>query len=368
MMEDFDTDLAIYWWPAQAPDVDDFGNSDLFRTQPFVNEVGEFHELRNALGDDNLPGPMKPGTPRLPWDILEFVPLYPDENRRSRSERLKRDLLDEIDRAQLDAVRGADTLLRGRDIDTYWSNEEFIDKTLGFIFNLLAFDPGLSRIRMLELGKMFHSLLMEPWYIQYGHLGRPQGQSPQYHEDSNLALRNIIIRMDNMATSQDLQEIHLDYDGSWWGNVAYDQVLNQRIDNATGEHLQNAANGTWQSFYKTWLQILANVEVSFVSATQEQLDNATSNCCGICGDDFNMDNDYDCAVVIPCGNNHMLCKKCYTQLSLTPTRPYTSMITTKNCPHCRGEINYTESMKNLTDGLRLMPRLNTDFPYTTITN
>ncbi|KAL1852396.1 hypothetical protein Daus18300_012229 [Diaporthe australafricana] len=363
MMSDFKSHLGVMYWPEEAIDYDG-ANSQDWRDQEFFDEVVDFHSIRADLAADDLPFPRKDGTPRLPWDILEFVPLHPDINRQTRSARLRADLWDELARAEREAMRGDITLMGDRSHDTYWSNENFVDQTMECIFNFLAFDPGLSRVRMLELGKMFHSLLLEPWYLEYGRPGgRLPNENPQGVEWINSRFRDVILDMDNMASSGFTKQTHKDFRRSWWAKACYEEVLPFRMPNPTGHDIHQAALYRWKVFYKNWLQILVNVEETFVKATQAELDAAAATNCDICGDTYVIDSEYDSAYRLNCGNGHLLCKKCLNQLSLIPTRPYNREITAKSCPSCRGAITYTTALRNLTADMGFMPRLNTDFPY-----
>lgn len=364
MMAEFKNDLGILYWPDEAADYDG-AVSQIWSNQEFIDDVLDYHSIRAELEEDDLPIPMKDGPPRRKWDILEFVPLHPDTNRQTRSLQLKADLTDELTRAEREAVRGDETLMGDRSRDAYWSNEGFVDQTMECIFNFLAFDPGLSRIRMLELGKMFHSILLEPWYLEYGRPGgRLPNENPQDTEWINSRFRDVLVDMDNMASSGAAKQTHKDYKRPWWGKVCYEQMFEYTPQNPIGhDDIQQAALYHWRWFYRSYLQILANVEETFEKATQAELDAAGETNCGICGDTYVMDSDYDCAFRLNCGNDHLLCKKCLNQLSLIPTRPYNKEFTDKFCPHCRGPITYTTAVRNLSAGMRSMPRLNTDFPY-----
>ncbi|KKY32052.1 hypothetical protein UCDDA912_g08004 [Diaporthe ampelina] len=360
ILDDLREELNIYLSPNLAPD------DETFNEQDFADEVATYHRIVSKLSSPDLPGPTKPNTRGVPYDILEFVPMFPTVNFQSRMERIKADLVDEVRRNEIQAPRGDDTLLGGRDLQEYFRNEQFVDTTLGLILELLALDPGLTRVRMLQIAKLFHSMLLEPWYKEFGHDNRQPGTEPQGHEADNLELRDAIIDMDNAADAVHLHGAVVDFAGQWWPKACYHAVVNDpRLGGPkTVNHVQRSAAKRWLKLYGNWLQILANVELSHTKLTQEELDNESLQSCPVCADDYDVGNPYNCPVFIGCENSHTLCKKCYTQLSLTPNRPYNDLMTARNCPQCRAELVYRQDMEELTQDLALMPRLNTDFNAT----
>lgn len=364
-LDDFRDDLKILLDPIEADDEDEEGNSEQYNNQPFADEVNYYHEAMAGLASDDLKGPTKPGGQGIPYDVLEFVPQFPEMHFNSRLERLKMDIRSEVTECEILAPRGDERIRGGRSHDEYMRNEHFVDATLGFIFGLLAFDPGLSRVRMIQIGKLFHSLILEPWYFEFGHGERKEGEGGEGHEEHNVWLRQSVIDLDNAAKVMSLHDLEVDFIDRWWGAVCYGGLTGDIASPGRLKitHIHMMAMTRWRRFYVNWLQILANVELSHTKLTQEQLDAEENKSCPICADDYVVGDQHNCAVWIGCGNNHTLCKKCYTQLSLTPTRPYTDLETDKFCPQCRGQLQYEEAMKNLTEGLDLMPSLSTDFPY-----
>lgn len=362
-LDDFTNKLQMLMDPVEADDMDGEGNSEEFNNQPFFDEVDLYDDLMEDLKSADLKGPTKPGGRGIPYDVLEFVPQFPTTNFNSRIDRLKMDLSTEKTTCETWAPKGADEILGGRDRDTYTRNEHFIEETLNFIFELLALDPGLSRVRMIEIGKLFHSVVLEPWYFEFGHDERQAGEGGEGHEEHNVWLRQSVIDLDNAVEPLGALRIP-NFASHWWGNVCYSSIVdgpNAGTMNIDGVHRE--ALRLWRRFYVGWLQIIANVEQTHTKLTQEQLDAETNKSCPVCADDYEVGSPNNCAVWIECENNHTLCKKCYVQLSLTPTRPYNSLFTEKNCPQCRSELKYEFAMRNITDQMNLVPSLRTDFPY-----
>ncbi|KAI7780469.1 hypothetical protein LA080_015982 [Diaporthe eres] len=359
-LDDMSNELKVLFDPIEADD-EAGGESEQYNEQPFFHEVGDYDELMAKLSDDNIRGPRRPDG--LPYEMLEFVPQLPATNFNSRIDRLKMDLLNEVTQCEIIAPKGDESVRGGRNLPEYWRNENFVDNTLGFIFGLLALDPGLSRVRMLEIGKLFHSVLLEPWYFEYGHGERKAGESAENNEGFNMELRGAVVDLANVTHRLQLHEGN--FVNSWWGKTSYHGVIRRPPPDGPGsiDTVFRTASNRWRLFYSHWLQILANVELSHTKLTQEQLDAETTKSCPVCADDYEVGDPNNCAVWIECGNNHTLCKKCYTQLSLTPTRPYNDLPSTKYCPQCRSELQYESDIKDLTDSLNLMPSLNTDFPY-----
>lgn len=364
-LDDAANELKVFFDPVEGGDMDEEGNSEEYNDQPFLDEVETYDEMMDNLKDDNIRGPRKPGG--LPYEILEFVPPFPNTNYNSRMDRLRMDLITESTQCEIIAPKGDDSILGGRGREEYARNELFMERTLEFIFGLLALDPGLSRNRMLEIGKLFHSLLMEPWYFNHGHGDRQVGESAEGNEQFNMELRGAVIDLDNVTYRLDLHDGEPSLVSTWWADTCFYGVVNALEGGgpATFDSVYFTCVNRWRRFYGDWLQILANVELSHSKLTQEQLDEQDMKSCPICADDYEVGHPNNCAVWIECGNRHTLCKKCYTQLSLTPTRPYNNLATTKNCPQCRGELEYEKDMKDLTESLNLMPSLTTDFPYHT---
>lgn len=370
LVDDFTEQLRMFFDPIQAPDYDDDDDeSEQYNNQPYLDEVNVYRQILGNLERSDLPGPTKPGGRGIPYDVMEFVPPFNNSDFNSRMDRLTADLVDEVTRAETYCPRADRSILGNRTLDVYWRNENMVDRTLEFVLRLLAFDPGLSRARMLEIGRLFHSLILEPWYEQYGrrYLSPLGGQVLPPHEAENLRLRNAIIAMDNQAALIHLQTIPNFQDG-WWAKRVFTCVLSDDINLETASVLQvqMAARSHWSRFYSRWLQILANAELTRTKLTQEQLDSEALQICPICADDYEVGHIANCPVWIECPNSHTLCIKCYTQLSLTPTKPYNSMETTKYCPQCRGELEYENAMVNISEGLALMPTLNADFALATI--
>ncbi|KAG6364282.1 hypothetical protein INS49_005882 [Diaporthe citri] len=360
-LDDMSNDLNVLFDSVEGNDMDENGDSEEYNNQTFIDEMGTYDEIMDYLGSDNIRGPTKPDG--LPYEILEFVPQMPGTNFNSRIDRLRMDLITEETQCEIIAPKGDDSILGGRNLQEYLRNEQFIKETLEFIFELLALDPGLSRTRMLDIGKLFHSLLLEPWYFNHGHGDRQAGESAEENEQFNMELRGAVIDLDNVTFRMRLHENG--FASKWWGENCFHVVIDNPnvVRPGTIDHVHSSAWNHWSRFYSNWLQILANVELSHSKLTQEQLDAEDNKSCPICMEDYVVGNPNSCAVWIECGNNHTLCKKCYTQLSLTPTRPYNELMTTRYCPQCRQELQYEEDMNDLTDGLNLMPSLNTDFPY-----
>lgn len=369
LLTDFTDYMGMIFHPLLAEDMDDDGESEQYDAQPFLEEVDVFNRIHADLGSAELPGPTKPGGQGIPYDVMEFVPVFPTVNFRSRLERLKSDLVGEITRAEGYCPRADRSILGNRTRDEYWRNENFVDRTLEMVIQLLALDPGLTRVRMLEIGRLFHSLILEPWYQQYGRrfVSPLGGDTLPAHEAENLRLRNAIIELDTQAWGFELQRLP-GWTDKWWTARTFAAL---RVDWPVTEmddieQVQAYALNNWRRFYSRWLQILANAELTRTKLTQEQLDSENLKMCPICADDYEVGHIANCPVWIECPNSHTLCIKCYTQLSLTPTKPYDSLVSTHYCPQCRGELEYETDMRDLTEGLGLMPSLRTDFPYGTI--
>lgn len=363
-LDDFTNELSMILTPVEADDYDDDADtSEAYDNQVFLDEVQHYNRTLEGLVSDDLKGPTKPGGRGIPYDVMEFVPHFPSVYFNSRMARLKMDLVDAITECEILAPRGDERLRGQRDHDEYMRNENFVDATLAFIFSLLAFDPGLSRVRMIEIGKLFHSMILEPWYFEFGHGERQEGEGGEGHEEHNVWLRQSIIDMDNVAFRTHYHT-NPEFVDRWWGRACWSAVIiEQRGRPPTLDRLEKSADHRWKRFYVNWLQILANVELSHTKLTQEQLDAEEMKSCPVCADDYDANHEYNCAVRIGCDNNHTLCKKCYTQLSLTPTRPYTELESDKFCPQCRGKLKYEKAVQSLTQSLRLVPSLLTDFPY-----
>lgn len=362
-IEDCTRKLSILFHPIEADDVDDEQNSDEYDNQPFYEEAELYDDLMEGLKAADLKGPTKPGGRGIPYDVLEFVPQLPTTDFNNRIDRLKIDLLTEKTNCEILAPSGADDIRGGRDGDEYARNESFVEGTLSFIFELLALDPGLSRVRMIEIGKLFHSLVLEPWYFEFGHDERQAGEGGEGHEEHNVWLRQSVIDLDNALDPLDNMRLP-NFATAWWPSICYKTIVDApNMGTVTIDRVHRTALAGWRQFYVNWLQILANVELTHTKLTQEQLDAETDKSCPVCADDYEVDSPNNCAVWIECENNHTLCKKCYVQLSLTPTRPYNDLFTDKFCPQCRSELKYESAFRNITEGLNLMPSLSTDFPY-----
>lgn len=377
---DFSDEMQIMLHPVEADDIDEEGNSNNYDNQAFINEVKHYWEQMKKLGFEAgpvergaepepivpPPGPTKPGGRGIPYDILEFVPQFPTVYFNTRLGRLARDLQDEVTRCEILCRRGQEPVLRGRTLDKYNNNEHFVDRTLALIIEFLAADPGLTRERMAETAKLFHSMLLEPWYFEYGNgQGRQPGEGGEGHEEHNAWLRDGIIEMDNALAETGAYRAPGFID-NYWDKICYEEVVNTEYFTGilTIGHVHGSALNRWRYFYSNWLQILANVELSHLKATQEELDGRGLTSCIVCGDDYDFSSPYRCAVNIGCENNHLLCKKCYTELSLTPSKPYNDLTGDRHCPECRSVLTYKTALRNLTEGLGLMPSLLTDFPYT----
>lgn len=362
-INDFSNKLKMLLNPIEADDLDEDDESEQFNNQPFYDEVLVYDGVMEGLKAADLKGPTKPGGRGIPYDILEFVPQLPTTNFNSRIDRLKMDMLTETTNCEILAPKGAEVIRGGRDRDEYTRNERFVEGTLSFIFELLAVDPGLSRNRMIEIGKLFHSLVLEPWYFEFGHGERQAGEGGEGHEEHNVWLRQSVIDLDNAV--EPLLDLRIpNFATAWWPSICYDTIVNAPNNGTVSiDQVHMAALGRWRQFYANWLQILANVELSHTKLTQEQLDAEANKSCPVCADEYKVDDPNNCAVWIGCENKHTLCKKCYVQLSLTPTRPYNDLFTDKFCPQCRSQLRYETAVRNITDGLNLMPSLSTDFPY-----
>lgn len=357
--------LGMYLAPERAPDVDEDGNSQMWDEQTFAEEADEYRSYMWAFRSENIAAPPKnPG--KGPYDILEFVPQLPRAVADARLNQLQNDLLDEMTRAEIEAPRSDQTIRGGRSPDKYQRHEDFITHTIGFIFQLLALDPGLSSDRMVEIGRLFHSVLMEPWYEIYGHPARESipergvGYLPQGHETSNAEFRSILQELvDQYSSSGNYLPPRLNW---WWERISYHGLLPTgsawpQNNLAFGQVLYDATS-LWVTFYKSWLQVLANVELSHRKLTQQQLDNQTDKECPICGDAYDVSHQFNCPVFYGCPNNHVLDKKCYTTLSLTPTRPYNRLQADRYCPTCRVVIHYDDALNtNLLADMRFMPTL-----------
>lgn len=354
--------LKMILTPEMAPDVDEDGNSQMYDEQTFAEEAEEYRVYMWAFRSDQIVGPYNPG--RGPYDILEFVPQWPRPVVDGRLNQLRDDMLDEMTRAEIEAPRGDETIRGGRVPDRYTRHEDFVTHTIGFIFQLLALDPGLSGDRMLEIARLFYSVLMDPWYEIYGHpaLGsipaRGVGYLPQGHETRNAEFRSVLLDFVDAHTSAGaILPPRLNW---WWERLSYHAVLPPGIDLSTmgwtlGQ-IQFNATSLWVTFYKNWLQVLANVELSHTKLTQQQLDSETDKSCPICGDAYDVNHEFNCPVYYGCPNNHVLDKKCYTTLSLTPTRPYNRFQADRHCPSCRAVIQYDQALyMNLLADMRFMP-------------
>jgi hypothetical protein len=363
--------LKMILIPHDGEDVDDEGNSAQYEEQPFINETYAYQIYMSAFRSENIAGPINPG--KGPYDILEFVPQMDRSAVTRRMEQMKADLIKEMTRAEIEAPRGDDSLLGGRSRDEYDRNEQFVDCTLDFVFQLLAFDSGLTGERMMEIARMFYSLLLEPWYDVYGHPGRLAGQLPHGHEAANHELRSAIIELDESAEDISLRETTQNYVERFWQRLSYDAVMErgaiERTNDLSYLNVCSSAWSYWATFYSSWMQILANAELSHTKLTQAQLDAGSEKSCPICADDYDVSSDFNCPVYYGCANNHVLCKKCYTTLSLVPTKPFTRLDTDKHCPTCRALIPYKEAMNiNLLGRMRFMPTLNCDLARDSFAN
>lgn len=355
ILDDFEQKLNIYLFEDLAPDEDAYNNQD------FADEVGIYQDIYDELSSATLPGPTKGRG--VPYDILEFVPTYRTGTFQTRPEHMRYALVSKLNRYLILAPRGDARLLAGRDDQEYQRNEHFVDRTLGLIFELLALDPGLTSARMADIAQLFHSMILEPWFREFGNERRlPGNDPPQGHEAHNLELRDAIIALDNAAAEVFRHDNEPDFIDQWWPKACYSAVVNDPSINGalTVAHVQHSVKGRWRRFYSNWLQILANVEMSHTKLSQEQLNNESLKSCPVCADDYDVESPYNCPVLIGCPNQHTLCKKCYSTLSLTPTRPFNSLMTDKHCPQCRSVLTYVEWQRDLTEDLNLMPRLYTD--------
>lgn len=365
--------LKMYLVPEDAPDYDYDGenNSEMYEEQIFPDDVEAYQSAMEALRSENIAGPINPG--KGPYEILEFVPPFQRADVDERMNLLKQDLVRELTRAQIQAPIGDETIRGGRSRYEYDRNEQFADVTMNFIFDLLALDPGLSGGRMVEIGKLFHSLLLEPWYAAYGHSNRQPGDQPHRHEIANIELRQAIIKLDDTADGFRIRQAVRSFTELWWKKVSYPAFIHPQFINpdlgVSYQNIYNESTTLWMTFYKNWLQILANVELSHTKLTQEQLDGESEKNCPVCGDDYDVSSSYDCPVYYGCRNSHTLCKKCYTSLSLTPNKPYNRLETDQFCPTCRAEIPYYQALgSNLVADMEFMPMLKTVFAADTITS
>lgn len=368
---DLETSLRVWLKMILAPErADDFdygdGSSAMYDEQTFSSEAETYGEYMWAFRSEDIQGPYNQG--KGPYDILEFVPQFQRETMEARMNLLSNDLLDELTRAEIEAPRGDPSLLGRRNPQTYQQHEDFITHTIGFIFQLLALDTGLSNERMVEIGRLFHSLLMEPWYEIYGHPELPSipergvGYLPLGHETDNAELRSILLDLVDQETrgGSDLPP-ELNW---WWEKHAYHAVLppggiRQTVNLTWGLVYSNASH-LWMTFYKNWLQVLANVDLSHEKMTQEELDDALDKDCPICGDHYDVNHEFNCPVYYGCPNGHVLDLKCYTTLSLTPTRPYNRLQADRFCPSCRAVISYAEDVSSdILADMQFMPTLET---------
>lgn len=362
--------LKIYFIQEDAPDFDPEDGSEMFEEQIWVDDVNLYVEVMDALRSQDIAGPLKEG--KRPYDILEYVPPFERADVDSRVNLLRQDLVTELTRAQTQAPIGDETILGGRDRYAYDRNEQFADLTMSFIFDLLALDPGLSGGRMLEIGKLFRSVLLEPWYASYGHSDRQPGDQPADFERANIELRRAIIRLDDIADGLRIRQNVQSWTELWWKRVAYaafvgTEFINHRFE-LSYRNVYSGSTNLWMTFYKNWLQVLANVELSHTKLTQEQLDDENEKNCPVCADDYDVSSPYDCPVYYGCRNSHTLCKKCYTSLSLTPNKPYSRLETDQFCPTCRAEIPYYQALSNnLLEDMQFMPMLQTVFTPDTVT-
>lgn len=364
--------LKIYLVIEDAPDYDydNEGNSELYEEQIFMEDVVRYQNSMDALRSDRIAGPLN--ARKIPYDILEHVPPFERADVDQRIALLKQDLVQELTRAQTQAPIGDETILGGRTRYAYDRNEQFADVTMNFIFDLLALDPGLSAGRMVQIAKLFHSVLLEPWYAAYGHSNRQPGDQPAHYEIANIELRRAIIKLDDTADGLRIRQSVSSFTELWWKRVAYSafvgsEFLNPRFE-LSYRNVYNESTNLWMTFYKNWLQILANVELSHTKLTQEQLDGESEKNCPVCGDDYNVSSPYDCPVHYGCRNSHTLCKKCYTSLSLTPNKPYSRLQTDQFCPTCRAQIPYYSALStNLLEDMQFMPMLRTVFTADTVT-
>ncbi|KAJ0121065.1 hypothetical protein J7T55_008225 [Diaporthe amygdali] len=295
----------------------------MWSVQMWIDSVREYHGFMKALAADDLPGPMKPGVPRIPWDTLEYVPILTTLDFQTRLRRLNTEKLDELNRVEITAARGEDILRGDRQLDAYHRNESFIDRTLSFIFELITLDAGLSRDRVLDIGRMFHSILMMPWYNQFGHLRQLSDDTARETDDMNSRFRLTLLVMDDYINAGPFRpDIQRDaWVRDFWGSTCYQELLlDGNIRNPTINNVERSAFNRWQTFYKDWLRILLGVELTGVRLTQQQLDAESLQSCAVCADDYDVNNDYDCPVYINCGNGHTL----YDGLAVDASRQCTA--------------------------------------------
>lgn len=352
MMKDFEGYLGVKFWPELFDGDDEDDKLAQYYAQPHYEQVGVYWAHRAIV--ENADPPLQPprrGDRQMPWEFLEYVPPQQQSASRLRSleSRLTRLLSENESQIPMEDPR----ILRGRTPEVQADNERLIVRTMQFIYELLAFDSGISDGRMKDMAAYFDSICLGQWFTHLGNptLSQTAAAYPADWDNENLHMCAALTQLCNVMRANNLDSTRL------WSSFAYNKVLpDQTRSDAKGEDVQLAALGRWSDFYKTYMEIVASVMVSHTRVRQDRLDTEIANgwvrdTCDICINPWDVNGRHSYPVYIPCGNNHIICLACFMHTSLEPTSPYTRLDGTKTCPTCRGVIQYRRPLMSFTNTL-----------------
>ncbi|ROV90623.1 hypothetical protein VMCG_10028 [Cytospora schulzeri] len=228
MMKDFEGYLGVKFWP-ELFDGDNEDQLAQFYAQPHSEQVEKSANRLRSLRS------------RLTHLLSENESQIPMEDQR---------------------------ILRGRTTEVQADNERFIIHTMRFIYELLAFDQGLSENRMSDVATYFDSICLGQWFKHLGNpwLNQTAASYPAEWDNENLHIHQALTILNNV-----MRENNFDSTGLW-SSFAYDKVLLDptKLD-AEGEDVRLAALDRWNDFYKTYMDIVASVMASHTRLKKDRL-------------------------------------------------------------------------------------------------
>lgn len=360
IMKEFLINLEIKFFPAVCEGDTREEQLASFESQPHYEAVDSYWERRVRI--ENPDRPLKvppPGARRnTPWEFLEYVPPQPKVGV-SNIGRLHslQNRLDHLTSEYVAVIPTDDPrILRGRSNEVYASNDRFRTRTLHLIYEMLASDPGLSEGRLMEILPYFDSLRLGEWFELMGNSNLDQ-EPEQYPSEGDLYNEDLRENLDYLDNHSQIVKLG---PNRFWEDFAYEKALRdgKKKVNAQPEEVIETALDRWSEFQKSYLHIVSSVMDSHEGVTQEELDSEMaegriSDVCGICMEDWDVDGESNYPARIPCGNNHIICLKCFMRNSLEPEPPLTRLEGRKRCPLCRGYIQWGKPPPALTDTLLL---------------
>ncbi|KUI73040.1 hypothetical protein VM1G_08340 [Cytospora mali] len=333
--------LAIQFYRIQT-------DEEEFMNQRFIDEVSDWWRRRNRLDAERLSVPTLPDS-KIPWEFVEYVPLYSTTTLNSRLDQLKSSIDSTVDRLETWVPRSHDLILQGREPEDAEAHEEFFRQTLGFIHELLAFDPGLGESRMMDIAQWFSFIVVEPWagLPEFEHLaGYPVMRNVS-------AVHNSLLRTNLADTATWSRRVGFNPGESFWRQDGYTGGNNPltfkgpgfRPSNPTASDAHAGAVSRWMEFYKLCLMYLSDAEarenhtaISQEDCAEHVRQGRMADGCVVCGSEwtalrapFNFPISFR-----PCGERHAVCMGCFKHITLQPAN-----LNGRKCPMCRQDIQYS---------------------------